>query len=114
MKYIKLAILIIVMICLHSCNKLDIENGTPKCVKNKIKNFDKDQECEDGVNVKKYAFQGETVYVFNPGNCGADQVEEAIDSECNSLGNLGGISGNTEINGEDFSNAIFKSTVWEK
>ncbi len=40
-------------------------------------------------------------------------ASEVIDSDCNSLGFLGGISGNTEINGEDFSNAIIQSTTWE-
>lgn len=58
--------------------------------------------------------QGKTVYVFDPGNCGADMTSEVIDSDCNSLGFLGGISGNFEINGGDFSDAIFQITTWEK
>lgn len=98
---------------LSSCNKLDIEKGTPKCIENKIKDFDKNQACQNGASVKKYTFQGKTVYVFDPGTCGADMAAEVIDSDCNSLGFLGGISGNTEINGENFSNAIFQSTTWE-
>jgi hypothetical protein len=52
--------------------------------------------------------------VFDPGTCGADMAAEVIDSECNSLGNLGGIAGNTEINGANFSNAILESTIWER
>lgn len=56
-----------------------------------------------------------TVYVFNIGNtCGADMSSDVIDAECNNLGYLGGFDGNWEINGEDFSNAIFVKTVWTR
>lgn len=54
------------------------------------------------------------VYVFDPGTCGDDMTSEVVDSECNSIGFLGGISGNMEINGEDFSTATFESLTWEK
>jgi hypothetical protein len=107
-------ILILTIIGFTSCQKLEIEKDTPKCIENLIKKFDKEQSCDNGVNVKKYTFQGKTVYVFDPGNCGADMTSEVIDFECNSLGFLGGISGNTEINGEDFANATFESIIWEK
>ncbi len=107
-------ILILTIIGFTSCQKLDIEEDTPKCIGNLIKDFDKEQSCDNGVNVKKYTFQGETVYVFDPGNCGADMTSEVIDSDCNSLGFLGGISGNIEINGEEFSNAIFVSLTWAR
>ena len=106
-------LLIFVIITLGGCNKLDIEKGTPKCVEGKIDNLNK-IACDDGANVKEYTFQGKTVYVFYPGVCGADMTSEVIDSECNSLGLLGGISGNTKISGEEFSNAVFVKTTWEK
>lgn len=106
--------LILTVISLMSCQKLDIEKDTPKCIENLIKDFDKEQSCDTGVNVKKYTFQGTIVYVFDPGTCGADMTSEVIDFECNSIGFLGGISGNTVINGEDFSNAKFESTTWER
>jgi len=108
-----LLILILTVISFTSCQKLDIEKGTPECIENLIKDFDKEQSCDNGVNVKEYTFQGESVYVFDPGSCGADMISGVIDSECNSLGFLGGISGNTKINGEEFSNAIFVSITWE-
>lgn len=109
-----LLILVFIFIGLVSCQKLEIEKDTPKCIENLINDFDKEQTCESGVNVKKYTFQGKIVYVFNPGTCGADMTSEVIDFDCKSLGFLGGISGNTEINGEDFSNATFESTTWER
>ena len=107
-------LLVFIVIGFSNCQKLDIEKDTPKCIKNLIKDFDKKQTCEKGVNVKKYTFQGITVYVFDPGTCGADMTSEVISSECNSLGFLGGITGNTDINGESFSNAILESTIWER
>ena len=109
-----LLILVLTLIGLASCNKQKIKKNTPECVKNRIKDFDQTQTCDDGVNVKKYTFQGQTVYVFDPGTCGADMMSSVIDAECNSLGFLGGITGNTEINGEDFSNATFVSTTWKR
>lgn len=114
MKYLSLVLIAIFSLSILSCNKLDIEKGTPQCIKSKIKDFDKDQNCNEGVCVKEYLFQGVTVYAFDPGNCGADQTIEIIDSDCNHLGNLGGISGNTIINGEEFSSAEYQSTTWEK
>tara|TARA_B100001173_G_scaffold301738_1_gene302642 strand:- start:339 stop:683 length:345 start_codon:yes stop_codon:yes gene_type:complete len=107
-------ILILTLISFICCKKHEIEKDTPKCIERLIKKFDKEQSCDNGVNVKKYVFQGKTVYVFDPGNCGADMTSEVIDSDCNSLGFLGGISGNFEINGGDFSDAIFQITTWEK
>lgn len=100
---------------ISSCDKLEIEAGTPDCVKEKIADFDKSQSfCKDGgTSVTKHTFQNKTVYAFNPGNCGNDLEAEIIDAECNQLGFLGGIAGNTKINGEEFSNATFVSIVWE-
>ena len=109
-----LFVVILIVISFSSCQKLAIEDGTPDCIENIIKDFDKSQSCKDGVNAEKYTFQGETVYVFNPGNCGADMTSNVLDSECNSIGYLGGIAGNTEVNGADFSDAIFISIIWKK
>ncbi|MDP3442938.1 MAG: hypothetical protein Q8T08_08785 [Ignavibacteria bacterium] len=105
---------VFVITALISCNKLEIESGTPKCVENRIKSFNKTSIC-DNAEVTELIFQGKTVYVFSPGNtCGADMTSEVIDSDCNSLGYLGGDSGNTTINGEYFSNATFVKTIWKK
>jgi hypothetical protein len=106
-------IIIIAIIAITGCNKLDIAKGTPKCIENKIKDFDK-TSCDNGANVKEYTFQNKTVYVFDPGTCGADMTSEVIDSDCNSMGFFGGIAGNTIINGQDFSNASYVKTTWEK
>lgn len=112
-RQILLIIILMLMISFTACKKIDVEKNTPTCVENLIQDFDKEQTCDTDVNVKKYTFQGTTVYVFDPGTCGADMTSEVIDFECNSIGFLGGFSGNTVINGEDFSNATLESITWE-
>lgn len=108
-----ISLLIVLLLSLvAACNK-GIARGTPACVKTKIKSFDKSSSC-GSAHVDELTFQGATVYAFDPGSCGADRTTEVISSSCSSLGFLGGFAGNTRINGEDFSNAIFVKTVWKK
>ena len=85
----------------------------PTCIKNKLSEFEL-QCCEKGANVKEYKFQGDNVYVFDRGTCGADMTSQVFSEDCISLGYLGGIIGNYKIQGEDFANAEFKMTCWEK
>ncbi|HLG03296.1 MAG TPA: hypothetical protein VI731_06850 [Bacteroidia bacterium] len=101
------------LLVISNCNKSDIAKGTPECVQKKIKEFDKSSSCNDA-RVKEYLFQGKHVFVFEPGTCGADMTSEVMDSGCSTLGYLGGISGNTKINGEEFSTAMYVKIVWEK
>ncbi|NLE64160.1 MAG: hypothetical protein GX612_10050 [Bacteroidales bacterium] len=96
-----------------SCTKFGIEEGTPPCIIEKIKEFKKTPLCMDQ-KVDKYSFQEKIVYVFDEGSCGDDMSAGVIDSECNYLGHLGGLDGNGEINGENFKNAVFIKTIWKK
>lgn len=98
---------------LFSCSRLDIQKDTPSCIKDGIRSFEQ-EACDEGGNVSEYEFQGKLVYVFDPGRCGADMQSYVYDEQCNHLGSLGGISGGTKINGEDFSSAVFKRNVWVK
>lgn len=102
-----ISILLSVVSCRHYSKDL------PGCVKDKITSFDDDSACND-IHVDQYTFQQQTVYVFEPGTCGADMTSEVIDGNCKTLGYLGGFAGNTKINGEEFSNAEFVKTVWRK
>ena len=70
--------------------------------------------CEHGANVKEYIFQGQTVFVFDIGYCGADLSSGVVDNNCNLIGTLGGFLGNTKINGEEFSYAKYVRTVWTR
>jgi hypothetical protein len=94
-----------------SCKK---QNENPACIDSKVEEFKFIISCSVGSNVKEYEFQSKRVFVFDPGTCGADMTSEVLDENCNSLGFLGGIAGNTKINGEDFNNAKLKRTVWSK
>ncbi len=109
----KLFMVLLIVSTTVSCNKSKVKKGTPDCVKDKITEFDKSSACNNA-KVDQYTFQGNTVYAFEPGSCGADMATEVISSDCKTLGYLGGFSGNTKINGSEFSTAKFENTVWKK
>lgn len=94
---------------LTGCSKSNI----PACISKKITAFEK-ESCSQGAQVEQYLFQSKTVFVFQPGNCGADMAAHVVDSNCIDLGFLGGIMGNTKINGEEFSQAKLIKTTWKK
>jgi len=68
--------------------------------------------CQTGKSIKEYKFQGAIVYLSDAGNCMPDSQAAVIDENCQYLGSLGGIAGNTKINGVEFSTAIYVRTVW--
>ena len=96
-----------------SCKKTNITEGTPESIKIKIEEFDKYQSCSDA-KVNEYEFQSAIVYVFEPGSCGADLAAPVYEKNGHELGYLGGIVGNTKINGQEFNSAKFVRTVWIK
>ena len=95
---------------ISGCKK---EVAIPDCVQSKIEAF-KNSSCQYGASVKEYKFQGEIVYAFDIGWCGADMPTGIINRDCNSIGSLGGIRGNTIVNGADFSTAIYLRTIWSR
>ena len=96
-----------------SCNKLEIEKEAPKCIKNEVKAFEKSSTCNEA-EVTEHLFHGETLYVFYSGNCGADMGSTVRNIHCEEIGFLGGISGNSEIQGKPFSDATFVRDIWKK
>ena len=105
--------LLLVLLFFSRCKKLEIEEGAPNCIRSKISAFEKDAFCSDP-RVDEYQFQSEYVFFFIDGSCGADLAATVFDSKCNIIGRLGGIAGNTKINGEEFNAAKFIKTVWKK
>ena len=91
------------------CDKEHNEN--PPCIDSKIAAFST-QACPTGATVKSYNFQSNTVYVFDFGPCGADMAMPVLNNNCDTLGYLGGITGNTMINNQEFSTAEYISLVW--
>jgi hypothetical protein len=109
MKSTALIFLLLLLTC-YSCKK----TGTvPECLQSHIDHL-ADFSCDHGANVKKYKFQGMNVYVFSMGHCGADLSESVLDENCNYLGSLGGMEGNTRINGVEFSTAKYIRTIWSR
>lgn len=100
------------MLLIVSCGKYDTPVDTPNCISAAVPEFAKNAQCDDAA-IEEYAFQGTKVYVFDPGTCGADMLAPVNDAECNHLGDLGGFAGNTTINGESFSHAVFIRTIWK-
>jgi len=111
MKITKLLIFISLFL-LTACEK--IEHDAPDCIKDLIKNnIGVLTLCETGASVTQYLFQGQDVFVFDPGNCGADMAAPVYNDECVVLGDLGGIRGNLFINGERFDQgAIYIKPIW--
>jgi len=106
-------LLFLLPMILTSCGDSDIAPNTPSCIIDKIQSLKENSTCDDP-SIREYKFQGEIVYVVDPGSCGADLASGVYDSDCNGIGQIGGISGNTEVNGEDFSHAKFIRTIWQK
>ncbi|MCF6352442.1 MAG: hypothetical protein L3J06_05485 [Cyclobacteriaceae bacterium] len=110
----QLFLLLILSSVLISCDRKDeVDTTIPRCISNLIDEFKKTASCNDA-KVDQYIFQNQSVFVFELGSCGADLQAKVIDRNCNNLGSLGGVAGNTRINGDDFANAVFVRTVWEK
>jgi len=106
-------VILLLTFTIIACEKSDVAENTPNCIVNKIETLKKNSICDDP-NIKEYNFQGIVVYVVDQGSCGADLSAGVFDSDCNGLGELGGIIGNTIINGEEFSNATFIRLIWRK
>ena len=108
-------LLFMLVLVLMSCQKVDLREETTNCIERKIIEFKSDKSsCETGKQVHRYEFQGQHVYVFSPGNCGADMMANVYDEDCDLVCRLGGIAGNTNCNGEEFStNATDETLIWE-
>lgn len=115
MKDINLSILLLLFSlgCKNSQKTTQVEAPKTSCLEEQIKQF-QDKACPKGAKVEEYLFQGKTVYLFDRGTCGADQMQLIIDAHCQKLGSLGGITGNMNIQGQDFSQAKLVEVVWKK
>lgn len=107
------------LVIFTACNKCKMPNEPEgqcgnTCIMNKIGLFGQSSEiCPGSATVKQYTFQNQNVYVFDQGTCGADFAQAVLNENCDTLGYLGGIAGNVQINGQNFhDNATYVSTVW--
>ena len=109
----KLAFLIVIYAFFSSgCEKNKYD--APGCIQDKIDDFKSTVVCDNGAYVGLYDFKGQEVYVFSEGYCGADLGATVYSQACLYLGYLGGISGNTFIQGVNFyDNAKYIKRLWE-
>ena len=107
MKYF-LSICLFLIISLSACDKVE----GPDCLEKSIRQFERRAFCETGSHVEEYLLDGELVYVFYEGACGADFSYDVLNIHCELIGSLGGIQGNNEIQGKSFLNAKHQRTIW--
>ena len=97
---------------LLGCNK-ENEAAVPTCIQDRLQTFDMNEACSDGASVERHMFQGNPVYLFNPGACTVDSIEVRSD-DCALLGYLGGLLNNSDINGVDFYlSSQYDAIVWQ-
>jgi hypothetical protein len=103
----------IFLLLLTGCQKDETNECHSPCIQSYVDSFrQSDEICGTGASVKQYLFQGQTVYVFDKGLCIADGTSDVRNAECTFLGALGGIQGNTRINGAEFNTAVYQRTLW--
>ena len=108
-------IIAVLLFSIISCQKVELKEETPDCIQQKIIEFENNVNfCETGKSVYRYKFQDQFVYVFNPGDCGADMMSNVYDEDCLLICSLGGIAGIILCNDENFSEkATDETLIWE-
>lgn len=97
-----------------SCKKDDSSGGVPVCIQQRVQAFSTSEMLCNDARVDEYFFQARIVYVFSFGSCITDGASGVYDRSCKAIGSLGGIAGNTTVNGESFSHAVHIKTIWSK
>jgi hypothetical protein len=111
-----ISLFFVLLFTLSNCQKNELpSNERSNCLDRKIIEYkNSDLPCETGKSIYRYTFQGKYVYVFNPGNCGADMMSDVYNENCDQICGLGGIAGNLMCNGENFWNeAIDETLIWK-
>jgi hypothetical protein len=88
-----------------------MEKDVPPCIETSTKERVKEVTNVNAV-VLEYEFQNQLVYVYDLDPDNADSKADILNTDCQSIGYLGGLERNREVNGEDFSSAVFKRKVW--
>lgn len=97
-----LYIILMVWLSMACTSEKDAESPViPPCLEERIAELQQ-EDCPSVGKVYRYRFQGSTVYVIHPRTCGADLTSAIVDTECNTLCHLGGITGNQECDGVNF------------
>lgn len=108
-------IMLFLVLSFIGCDKVEIKTSVPQCINEAINSYHKSNiSCESGKSVYRYEFNDRYIYVFNPGNCGADMMAEVYDENCNRICGLGGFAGNLTCEGVNFwEEATDETLIWE-
>jgi hypothetical protein len=105
-------ILFLYLMLASGCEKNKYD--APGCIEDKIDEFIANITCDKGAYVALYKFNEEDVYVFYDGDCSNELGATVYSSNCLNLGFLGGLSGNTFIQGVNFYvYARYIKSIWE-
>ena len=105
---------LIVMLVLMSCEGLDLPGDLPSCIEDQIKAEVRNSQVREPnkASVEAYLYQGEKVYIFDPGSGYADWLFTAYNTKCEVICQFGGFAGMNTC--PDFTeNAEYLGLVWE-
>ena len=117
---LRMLTLIFLVILLGSCTKSETGSiilcggpSAPSCVFTTLEQFKTSHNlCSTGASVKEFKWDGRAVFVFDEGICIADGQSAVLDANCKVLGYLGGIAGNSKIEGKEWAGAVYVQTIW--
>ncbi|HOS84751.1 MAG TPA: hypothetical protein PK199_07535 [Bacteroidales bacterium] len=111
----RIVVTLILLIVVIACNKVDVPQGTPSCIRKKIKE-DNIHNCLD--SVYRYNYLGKDVYLFVypcPEGC-----YSLIDEHCNSILDSTGVAmcscswGGAFCNNDFIEKRSHKQLIWSK
>ena len=108
-----LLLTLISVLTLTSCEKLDVPDETPRCIKRKIRKLKSDQIRNPPAKVIEWNYNGEKYY-YIPSYC-CDAYSELYDKKCNLICHPdGGFSGAGDGTCPDFTNGTLTTKIiWE-
>jgi len=99
--YLLSMLLIVFLLMFSFCKKVDVPKDTPDCIKDKIKQIQKEEVRNPSAKVYKCVYDGQTVYYFPPYCC--DIPGELYDTDCNLICQPdGGLTGDGDGTCTDF------------
>ena len=91
----KVILITLISYLAFSCDTLDIPNGLPECIEDQIKSEVRNIQMREPnkASVEAYLYNGEKVYIFNPGSGYADWLSTAYSQNCEVICEFGGFAG---------------------
>lgn len=110
----KLIIIFLVSFLVFGCENLDIPSGLPECIEDQIKSELKNNEVRmpNKASVKAFIYNGEKVYIFDPGSGYADWLFTAYNEECDIVCEFGGFAGLNTCPDFDI-NSEYLGVIWQ-